>query len=335
MEHSTQCEDAVRVHLQSFISDPAKRIDLRNGRWREFTFDGVVPSHISKTNAPNGARRKIKSDDLTGGDRAACAAVGRLHEAHYYFAYPKIGALYRWSSLRPWVDYFPTPRWILNAVRSRKMTPRDGIIQLRESRTPCSRTIEEVEKMVDRLAEDEDLADERRVHKLHESDLLPFVPAPEPVAEALRIWERVRRKEGIPPKRFRPIVIGGDTRCGKSSWALSVYGAARTLQVNCQEVQEPALRHFRRRLHDAIIFEEATWKLVYYNKMLFQAGNSAVDFGRSATNCHHFRKRFFGVPMFILGNEFFKGIEANPDAEKYVRPNVVYWDVPKGTRLYA
>ena len=104
--------------------------------------------------------------------------------------------------------------------------------------------------------------------------------------------------------------------------------------VNCQGVEEPPLKHFRRKHYDAIIFEEADWQLVYRNKLLFQAGNKAIDLGKSATNCHHYRKRFFGVPMFILGNEFFAKIEENPAAKEYVDENVVYWPVAPGERLF-
>ena len=54
--------------------------------------------------------------------------------------------------------------------------------------------------------------------------------------------------------------------------------------------------------YDAIIFEEASWQLIYFNKMLFRATNNKIDLGRSATNCYHCRLRVCCVPMFILSN---------------------------------
>ena len=38
--------------------------------------------------------------------------------------------------------------------------------------------------------------------------------------------------------------------------------------------------------------------------------------------------------MFILGNEFMKGIDANPAAQEYVTENIVFWPVPEGEKLY-
>ena len=112
--------------------------------------------------------------------------------------------------------------------------------------------------MDQRLAEDEDEADQCRVALLHAKDTLPFVAAPEDVAEAILTWRRVLSKEGTPPLRFKPVVIDGRTRCGKSQWAENVFGTNRTLMVNCQGVQEPPLRHFRRNMHDAIVFETSS-----------------------------------------------------------------------------
>jgi len=209
------------------------------------------------------------------------------------------------------------------------------VAQLRETRTPCSKIIEEVLAMEQRLAEDADEADGRRVELLHRAATRPFVAAPEHVAAAILIWQSVLAKEGAPPRRFKPVVIDGPTRCGKSAWAEGVFGAARTLMINCQDVHEPPLKHFRKAQYDAIIFEEADWQLVYHNKLLFQAGNKAIDLGKSATNCHHYRKRLFGVAMFILGNEFFAKIEENPAAKEYVDANVEYWKVAPGQFLYA
>ena len=66
---------------------------------------------------------------------------------------------------------------------------------------------------------------------------------------------------------------------------------------------------------------------MYKNKVLFQSTNQYIDLGRSATNCHHYRLRAFGVPMFLLGNEFFAGIDQNPAAKEYVECNIEFWHV--------
>ena len=99
--------------------------------------------------------------------------------------------------------------------------------------------------------------------------------------------------------------------------------------MNCQDCVEPLLRHYaeNQQKYKAIIFEEANWNLVYKNKMLFQSTNNYIDLGRSATNCHHYRVRVFCVPMFILGNEFYCGIDQHAAAKHYVERNIEFWPV--------
>ena len=103
LEHSTKSEVLGRVHLQALLSERTNRINLQNGRWRELTFDGVAPSHLSKCQSPNAKRRDDKgaSDvgDLTDGNRSSAATVRRIMEGHYYFSYPKVGVLFQWSTL--------------------------------------------------------------------------------------------------------------------------------------------------------------------------------------------------------------------------------------------
>ena len=79
--------------------------------------------------------------------------------------------------------------------------------------------------------------------------------------------------------------------------------------------------------------QEANWNLIYKNKMLFQSTNNYIDLGRSATNCHHYRVRMHCFPMFVLGNEFYQGIDQNPAAKHYVERNVDSWAVT--TTLFA
>jgi hypothetical protein len=82
MEHSTNGKHGARVHPHCFLSDRSTNIDLRKGRWRQLSFDGVAPSHISKCLAPNSKRRGNHGtddvSDLTDGSRSSAGATGRI-----------------------------------------------------------------------------------------------------------------------------------------------------------------------------------------------------------------------------------------------------------------
>ncbi len=179
-------------------------------------------------------------------------------------------------------------------------------------------------RVLEEATEEEEM---RRVQILQQMSLRPFAVPPDHVATAVNEWRLVIAGTQPPSCRSRPVVVDGPTRTGKTQWAESIFGAERTLTVNCQNAKEPVLRHFNRALYDAIIFEEADWRLVYENKMLFQARNNAVDMGRSATNVHHYVVRLHGVAMFVVGNAFYNGIAENLPAKEYVEQNVVYWNV--------
>ena len=248
----------------------------------------------------------------------------------YYFAYPKIGMLFQWSTLEKWEDYFPKPRWIMNALHKRKMDPRAAEEELYGTRMPCRNLLDLAEQLVQRGFAETRALEIAREHASATQSLRPFIAGPPHVEARIELWRRVLRDEEPRPQRSKPIVIDGPSQLGKSQWALAQFGAPRTLVVNCQDVKEPPLRHYSKNqeLYDAIVLEEANWQLVHRNKMLFQSTNSAVDMASSATNCFGYRLRVHCVPMFILSNEFYSGIDKQaPEKLEYLQKNVEYWRI--------
>ena len=62
--------------------------------------------------------------------------------------------------------------------------------------------------------------------------------------------------------------------------------------------------------------------------MLFQRTNNKIDMAVSATNCFSYRLRVHCVPMFILSNDFFGGIDDEPaDRRDYLDTNIEYWRI--------
>ena len=237
--------------------------------------------------------------------------------------------MYQWSSLRKLVDYYPRVRWVQNALQKRKMSLCAAEDELYETRQPCKGMIEAVRKWLER---EEDIQAEERRKKENgrvAAALRPFKPAPKHVQARIDLWRAVMEQRVEAPTRSKPIVIDGPSQMGKSQWAQQWWGADRTLTVNCQDCVVPPLRDYAQHKHkfDALMFEEGDWRLIYNNKMLFQSTNSAIDMGRSATNCHHYRLRCHCTPMFVLSTDFYNGIEQNESARQYVEANVEYWRI--------
>ena len=334
LEHSTHGKHGARVHLQCFVSERSSRINLQKGRWRKLTFDGVAPSHISKCLAPNTKRRENHGtddvSDLTDGSRASAGATGRIMEGHYYFAYPKVGGIFQWSTLQKYVDYFPRVRWVGNAIHARKMDLRGAEDELYGTRMPCKGLLDAVQKWVERELEAEILEEQKQEYARMSTEMRPFRDCPSHVEARVHLWRRTLDNASGKPRRSKPIVIDGPSQLGKSAWAIHQFGGIRTLIVNCQGVTEPPLRFYARMQssYDSLVLEEADWRLVYKNKMFFQSTNAFVDMASSATSCFAYRLRVFCVPMFILSNVFYDGIDdEKPAVRDYVEKNIEFWSI--------
>jgi len=89
-------------------------------------------------------------------------------------------------------------------------------------------------------------------------------------------------KHGV-ERRFKILVLRGESMAGKSSFAESLFGEENTLLLNCQGLESdlPSLRDFDRSRHRCIVFDEAVHMQVLNNKSLFQAGKNRVWLGQS------------------------------------------------------
>ena len=331
LERSMNSDNIWRVHFQVLLSTSSGSVDFKNGRWKLFEWDGVLPSHIVRCchKRRGGSGIDIEGSAVTRG------LFGRIEEGHYYFNYPKHGQLHQWSTLQKGVTLFPKTRWVGNAIHKRKMRLDSAENELWETRQPCNSLMQHVAKLKAREDEEEETRQKRIENEKIAAGLRPFVEAPEHIRDRIELWLKVSRGGCEKPTRSKPIVIDGPSQIGKSQWAAQWFGADDTLVVNCQDCVEPPLKHYseNKNKYRAIIFEEANWNLIYKNKMLFQSTNNYIDLGRSATNCHHYRVRMHCVPMFVLGNEFYQGIEQNSAARHYVERNIEFWAVT--TTLFA
>jgi hypothetical protein len=106
--------------------------------------------------------------------------------------------------------------------------------------------------------------------------------------------------------RFKPLLLQGQSQSGKTRKAISLWGHARTLVVNCQGLQNhlPSLKGFDAQRHSCILFDEVNSRQVLSNKMVFQAGVDPVTLGQSACNAHSYQVWLHAVPMMLCSNDF-------------------------------
>jgi len=141
--------------------------------------------------------------------------------------------------------------------------------------------------------------------------------------------------------RFKPLLLQGPTRCGKTRKAISIFGHGRTMVVNCQGLGAalPSIREFCRERFSCILFDEISSIQVLRNKMVFQAGVDPVVLGQSACNQHAYTVWLFGIPMILCSNDFqLKSRDDSPMLEvdeEYLENNIVDASLPEGMLWYV
>ena len=120
-------------------------------------------------------------------------------------------------------------------------------------------------------------------------------------------WLEMFRPEVVEQSlRFRPLLLRGASRTGKSMKASSIHGFDKTLVVNCQGVSPalPSIRAFCRARRKCILWDEVTPEQMLANKMVFQSGPLPVTLAQSACNGFAYDKWLFGVPHILCSNIF-------------------------------
>ena len=177
---------------------------------------------------------------------------------------------------------------------------------------------------------DADSANRLRDH--HESGLLAFKSS----AVIIEWQSQFSDVAGDEKARFKPLLLQGGSRTGKTRKALSLYGHANTLVCNCQGLggNLPSLRYFRRSQHLCIIFDEASSQQVLANKMVFQAGVDNLTLSQSQCNTNAYNVWVWKVPMVLCSNDF--QLISRPSApmaaedEDYLKVNVIDASLPDG-----
>lgn len=175
-----------------------------------------------------------------------------------------------------------------------------------------------------------------KLREAQEVQLLNFKTT-KPILE----WQRQYTcPESERPLRHKPLLFIGASCSGKTRKAISLYGHANTLVVNCQGLGSnlPSLRAFRRSEHLCIVFDEISSAQVLANKMVFQAGVDELTLAQSQCNAHAYTVWLYGVPMVLCSNDF--QLQSTPKAKMadedvaYLAKNIINASLPPGELWY-
>jgi len=156
---------------------------------------------------------------------------------------------------------------------------------------------------------------------------------------AIDLWQR----QFEPPEmerllRFRPLLLRGQSRSGKTCKAQSLYGIEDTLLVNCQGLKDclPSIRAFQRSVHKAILWDEISPAQVCANKLIFQSGPMPITLAQSACNGFAYDKWLYGVRHILCSNMFWlvaePGVKGGLSAEdsEWLQANIIVADLEPG-----
>ena len=128
--------------------------------------------------------------------------------------------------------------------------------------------------------------------------------------------------------RKKLLVLNGRSRTGKTVYAVSLAGAGRGLELNCSGVLDPPLRDFQHDLHDLVLFDEASPKMVLKYKKLFQCPNALVQIGFSATNMFSYSVYMHRCLLVIASNTWRSELSALlAEDREWLESNQVLVDV--------
>ena len=308
-EVSLNSDKGPRLHFHLFlncIQSKNARLELKQN-WKLFNIDGVEPGHVSPNHFDCGVTGSI-----------------RMQQGHYNLQFPKLGKVLHVSNHEAFKDFVPRKKWITTQFQLGKMS-RDGykkeVLRLKEGTGAILNEITNQENL-ERSSSIKQALD--AIEEAFKRNMLPSIPWPPVVKEFM---EQFRPCNFGVLGRTKPLVLNGPTRFGKSVFAENLFGAGDTLVINCQGLTVPPMRRYAQNWEKikAIVFEEADWRLVTNNKLLFQVSRKIIDMGLSPTEQHVYSILVYFKAMILTSNQFMLG--ASAEAQDYLRENIFYYEV--------
>lgn len=331
VEVSLASEEVGRLHLHCAASFPDERRLRCAKQSRLVTFGDQLPSFWVPTLGRKGKK---------GIDRA-------LREAHYYLQAPKIGRIAYLTDWPKFTTMLVDGMFIQNLYRNHKMMADDALLEWAQCRDKGYIFIENLKR--DQAASYGVLCRQKWLEECErwERQANPFVPPCEIETEWLMQYAalidlqeykhtaaaRMMREslEELPQtrqklRRYKFMIWDGPSGTGKTERAQQWFGAATTLTVNCKNTLYPNLRDWMTGKYNAVIFDEAKWKLVSELRALFQASARPIQLAQSPVNRDAYEVQMGSVPMMVTSNAFWLECD-DEDAREWIDANAFYVNV--------
>lgn len=233
----------------------------------------------------------------------------------------------------------PHPDEIFGLWKSRKMLPSTAKEELIKSRAKNTRSlIETIDFITDQEKKEcRKCMIEERASEI-ESSQRPFKPHVA-IDEFMEQFCLDNLKHAT---RFQALLLIGYSRSGKTQKGISLFGANRTLVVNCQTISPhlPSLKDYDNEVHAAILFDEIDQDQVLHNKVVFQSPNVPVKLGQSACNQHMYELWIHGTPLILCSNtfSFTHSTNGNPIPEVdqgWLRENLIVVQLEMGEKWWV
>jgi len=144
-----------------------------------------------------------------------------------------------------------------------------------------------------------------------------------------------------PLYRYLGLLLRGESRAGKTAFAVSIFGFERTLVVNCQGCSPnlPSIEALDLSQHVCIVWDEIDEQQVLNNKQVFQAPAHVVTLGQSKCNQFAYAKLLHGLAMVLCSNTFIYprdgcNTSLKPLDADWITSNIYEVELPAGEVWY-
>ena len=297
----TLMQGSLRVHLHLCLQRSTVNLNLTDC---EALFMFKVEPHMKQERAGTKATQ-----------RRSCQL-----SAMYYVSAPKIGQVFSSASLQPYKQYGVNAEWVWNLLQQDKITIASARQEFIRGKKNLGRHLTNLDVLATELAAQEVEAGIRAKNAELAAGRKQMKNIPE-VTAWLRELSATRDR-----KKF--LVLNGPSRLGKTQFAISLFGAEHTLEVNCASADHPPLRAFSPGQHRCVVFDEAPTMMILKNKRLFQSPNCKVIIGLSPTNMNAYPVYLNDAALVICTNTWLHELAAMKEADAaWLKENMVFVDV--------
>ena len=290
-------EGALRVHVHLALVSSSATLDLSSKKGELLGSVGISKQSSSSKKGRAGMQSTI-----------------------YYVMAPKIGQVWSSASSQPYKDFTVNAEWTWNLLQGEKVTAKAAREEFVRGKKNLSRHLMNLDVYMAELAARVTAAKitERNVHIQKQKKALKVIPE---VTEWMNALPAISDR-----KKF--LVLNGPSRLGKTQFAVGLYGAEATLEVNCAGASHPPLRIFCDKTHRCIIFDEAPVNMVLGYRRLFQAPNCHVVIGQSPTNQSCYPVYLNDTALVVCSNSWAMELTALPESDaSWILANMIFVQV--------